>query len=750
MEKNRDSVRFPVELQPTSMLPTGVRCRIIVAYDQPTTFLQNGVLQPLQVGRLSGDLDLGIPGDDSGDHISARHPFYAELTGTYWAWKNLTGYEHIGLFSSTELLDLKGSASGNRHGRQSDRSARGIHRLALDEQSIAEACMESDLLTALPATAAKRSRESAYSQFVDRHSAEHLHLLCETLRNHDPAEARRFVEGLSREDRPLTNTIVMRTELFREYCDWMFGLLAEVEGHVNPYEIRFQKYCRNAGLFGWFGRMLTAHFVDLARRRGMIVRGSPLVRVGSPIAGRRVSAPGEHRRGSELAKIRFRCPVEAEEGPSGPLVSVVMPVYNGAEFIVSTVESVLCQTLRSIELIVIDDGSRDRSRQILQAMAHRDSRITVLSQTNLGPGRARQIGLEQAKGEFVHFMDADDRMDPPFLELLYGKGRHYKADIVISSSRFFDSLTGHVIADIPLPHTVLAKECTDVAETPDLMLLAGHLWDKLFRREFVTRFPFNREGGEDLYVFWRAIASAERVAVTKEIYFNYRVRPQSVQSNPSYALSVLHTVRLAADSLASHPRREIVQPYFPMLVRVLMAYMLNRNGRALEANPAYRRQFYEMMSAALEIAPDVPASLGPRYAFFGGDCERVDAIARLPFESWWMEVRSILFDADEARWTSPAAYSARSLMQLDVAIALSARQSDPSVLDALLEFRRGLDQTKQALDAQTRGANRLGRVLRAARRWKRSLRPLRQAVHAVKHMTRGLVYRLLGLFQFRH
>ena len=84
-----------------------------------------------------------------------------------------------------------------------------------------------------------------------------------------------------------------------------------------------------------------------------------------------------------------------------PKVSVIMPVYNAQKFLKETVDSVLNQTLRDIELIAIDDGSKDKSLDILKKYAEKDKRVVVLTQKNAGPGEARNKGIRLAKGEYI-------------------------------------------------------------------------------------------------------------------------------------------------------------------------------------------------------------------------------------------------------------------------------------------------------------------------------------------------------------
>ena len=103
-----------------------------------------------------------------------------------------------------------------------------------------------------------------------------------------------------------------------------------------------------------------------------------------------------------------------------PKVSVIIPVYNGEDHLVETLECVLMQDLYNIEVICVDDGSSDRSAEIVSALAQTDSRLRLVQQKNAGPGKARNRGIDEARGEFLTFLDADDWYEEAsYLRALY-------------------------------------------------------------------------------------------------------------------------------------------------------------------------------------------------------------------------------------------------------------------------------------------------------------------------------------------
>lgn len=101
---------------------------------------------------------------------------------------------------------------------------------------------------------------------------------------------------------------------------------------------------------------------------------------------------------------------------SSPAISVIIPVFNTEDYLKDALGSICNQTVRDLQIIVVDDGSTDSSPQILRQIADKDSRIEIITQPNQGQGAARNRGLEKARGEYVYFMDSDDLLEPTCLE----------------------------------------------------------------------------------------------------------------------------------------------------------------------------------------------------------------------------------------------------------------------------------------------------------------------------------------------
>ena len=173
-----------------------------------------------------------------------------------------------------------------------------------------------------------------------------------------------------------------------------------------------------------------------------------------------------------------------------PLISVVIPVYNVENYLKECIESILNQTLQNIEIICVDDGSKDKSLDILKQYASQYKNITIISQHNKGAGIARNIGLRHASGKYILFFDSDDYMSPQTLEILYNKAENDNADIVIGKSRIYNQdSTSFTYPDFVLKTNLINNKTQfspyEVKEHI-FQFTIGWAWDKLYRRDFIV------------------------------------------------------------------------------------------------------------------------------------------------------------------------------------------------------------------------------------------------------------------------
>ena len=139
--------------------------------------------------------------------------------------------------------------------------------------------------------------------------------------------------------------------------------------------------------------------------------------------------------------------------PDEPSVSLVIPVYNAAPYLRQCLDSVIGQTWNNLEIICVNDGSVDESLAILREYADRDSRFRIYSKENEGKGAApaRNLGLSQATGEYIQFVDSDDFFEPDMVECLVKKASDTGAEVVICRGQIYDHERGRVTGSMPHP-----------------------------------------------------------------------------------------------------------------------------------------------------------------------------------------------------------------------------------------------------------------------------------------------------------
>lgn len=210
-------------------------------------------------------------------------------------------------------------------------------------------------------------------------------------------------------------------------------------------------------------------------------------------------------------------------------VSVIIPVYNAQDHLEQCIRSVMAQTLREIEIICVDDGSKDDSLWILRRLSQEDSRVIVLEQENAGAGAARNRGLDVASGEYLSFLDADDFFEPGMLEAAYRQAVADKAQMVVFRADFYDDKLGQYLpCTYSLREEMLPRQRPFAATQVERDLfktVVGWAWDKLFDaayiRECGLRFQEQRTTNDAYFVFM-AYARAQRVSTVSRVLAHQR------------------------------------------------------------------------------------------------------------------------------------------------------------------------------------------------------------------------------------
>ncbi len=193
-----------------------------------------------------------------------------------------------------------------------------------------------------------------------------------------------------------------------------------------------------------------------------------------------------------------------------PLISVIVPVYGVEDSLDACVESIVKQTYHNLEIILVDDGSPDQCPQLCDRWAIRDSRIRVIHQRNGGPSAARNAGIEASRGEYLGFVDSDDRIAEDMYETLLRNLMSERADIsIIGTSLVGEDGGPYVPYATKCRFRMTSEQAFKYVNLPGYFYVA--VWDKLYRRELFddVRFPLERRSGEDYPVTFRVIDKAE-------------------------------------------------------------------------------------------------------------------------------------------------------------------------------------------------------------------------------------------------
>ena len=213
------------------------------------------------------------------------------------------------------------------------------------------------------------------------------------------------------------------------------------------------------------------------------------------------------------------------------LVSVILTVYNVERWLKKTVESILAQTWRNLEVIAIDDGSKDKSGAILKEAQRKDPRVKVTFTKNRGVSCARNLGLSLARGKYVYFCDSDDLMDPKLVEKCVKSMRAYGAQIAMFK---FDGINefGQPVASF-YPHnrykSVEVLSPREIIKNQIRGKIGGYLWSFLAERKVYegVKFPEGRLV-EDTARICHIFANAKRIVRLPEVLYHYRLHKSSL------------------------------------------------------------------------------------------------------------------------------------------------------------------------------------------------------------------------------
>lgn len=237
-----------------------------------------------------------------------------------------------------------------------------------------------------------------------------------------------------------------------------------------------------------------------------------------------------------------------------PLISVIVPFYNVEEYLGKCLSSILAQDYKNLEILLIDDGSTDSSSKIAVAYAKKDSRIRLIHSHSANISAARNIGISQARGEYISFVDADDYVAPNYISILYQLTQKYHTPLAITKhyivypNKTIDSSTGReeVLASHELLDKMLYDEDVDVSA-----------WGKLYRKDLFKNIKYpTGKIFEDAATTCQIFQVAQAAAIKSTPTYYYIRRPGSITSqdfNPQMFDLIEATNQMTANIIKWYP-----------------------------------------------------------------------------------------------------------------------------------------------------------------------------------------------------
>lgn len=250
------------------------------------------------------------------------------------------------------------------------------------------------------------------------------------------------------------------------------------------------------------------------------------------------------------------------------MVSIIIPLYNAEKYMTDCIGSVLAQTEREFQLILVDDGSVDATPALCDAFALQDSRVKVIHQKNAGASAARNAGLNAATGEWICFVDADDTLLPQMLERTVSAAKRFGVELVLFDPyvRIGEQTTVDSMPFFPESTLVDKKDISPKM----LRFMAGTVWRMLYSRALIerNRLRFDRALplSEDRLFNIEALGCCQKLYYLREPLYNYLINPTSAVRK--YREDMLELVLKTHNSMEQALRLYWGEPYLSIYERV--------------------------------------------------------------------------------------------------------------------------------------------------------------------------------------
>ncbi len=280
------------------------------------------------------------------------------------------------------------------------------------------------------------------------------------------------------------------------------------------------------------------------------------------------------------------------------LISVIIPVYNMKKYLRKCVASVLSQTYKALEIILIDDGSNDGSAEICDEYCNQDTRIKVVHKNNGGLSDARNRGLQEATGKWISFVDSDDFIRENMLETLINMAIEAEADMAVSGMLYQTELGVITKKYMPIKQTLSGWDAIAW-----LLKTGGgkeYMCNKLYKKHLFENISFPKAKiFEDSFVMYQLMALCNKIVFTPEIGYYYIQRKSSLSKGLNLArqmdileakVNKLYYLEAHRPELVPYSKQEIIQTCGWLLIKLIEARRENNN------NQMYKAEYTKLMA----------------------------------------------------------------------------------------------------------------------------------------------------------
>lgn len=303
-----------------------------------------------------------------------------------------------------------------------------------------------------------------------------------------------------------------------------------------------------------------------------------------------------------------------------------MPVYNSGEYLKTAVESVLSQSLKEIELILVDDGSTDGSSKNCDEYARHDNRVVVVHQKNGGICNARNAALKIARGEYIAFCDHDDMYLPDLLKKSYERAKQDDADLLKFCKKEFIMINDVTVKTREThlnDYTYHGDEIRDNYFSFLNKMVLDCVWDGLFRKTFLTEHDIlfderYKAGGEDIEIITRIFIHAKIFSTMSECFYYHYIR-QGFSTSAKYNPIKLQTARLLAERITLGAQQMGIKLEKHKVKYVFQMMLTYFNGTAsLLQKPQNKMKWHEKKGILKELSK---AEFLPPWTFEVSTCD---------------------------------------------------------------------------------------------------------------------------------